>query len=87
MAVKHVLQAAESWIQKSPDVCGGEACIRDTRIPVWSVVAARNLGASDDQLRSYFVTPLSPADLRAAFGYYEEHAQEIDEDIRQNEDA
>ncbi|MBY0527748.1 MAG: DUF433 domain-containing protein [Gemmataceae bacterium] len=25
----------ESWVQKTPNVCGGDACIRNTRITVW----------------------------------------------------
>ena len=24
-----------SWISKKPDRCGGDACVRDTRITVW----------------------------------------------------
>src|SRR5438309_1674284 len=67
-----------SWIQKTPDVCGGDACIRNTRIPVWSLVAARRLGASDEELLHYFVTPLTPADVQAGWGYYVQHPDEID---------
>ena len=77
----------QSSIQKTPDVCGGNACIRNTRIPVWSLVVARRLGASDDELLHYFVTPLSPADVQAAWAYYQQHPQEIDMDIRENEEA
>jgi uncharacterized protein (DUF433 family) len=76
-----------SWIQKRSDVCGGDACIRDTRVPVWSLVQARRLGATDEQLQTYFVTPLSPADVQAAWRYYEQHPEEIDQAIRQQEEA
>ena len=38
--------AVSSWIQKTPDVIGGDACIRNTRIAVWMLVDARNLGMS-----------------------------------------
>ncbi|MCU0542788.1 MAG: DUF433 domain-containing protein [Oscillatoriaceae cyanobacterium Prado104] len=34
-------------IQKTPGVMGGEACIRQTRIPVWLLVSYRRQGASD----------------------------------------
>ena len=34
-------------IKKTPGVCGGDACIGNTRIPVWSLVCDRRLGASD----------------------------------------
>src|SRR5712692_2863160 len=33
-----VLRTEDSWIQKTPDICGGDACIRNTRLPVWSLV-------------------------------------------------
>jgi uncharacterized protein (DUF433 family) len=77
----------KSWIQKTPTICGGDACIRDTRIPVWSLVRARQLGASAEELRTYFVTPLAAADVQAAMDYYAEHAEEIDNEIRLNEEA
>jgi type III restriction enzyme len=82
-----ILQTEKSWIMKTPTICGGDACIRDTRVPVWSVVQARRLGASDQELLSYFVTPLTPDDVQAAMQYYEEHAAEIDEEIRLNQEA
>ena len=75
-----------SWIQKTPDVCGGDACVRNTRIPVWSLVVARRLGVSDEDLRHHFVIPLTPADIQAAWAYYKQHPLEIDLHIRQNEE-
>ena len=82
-----VLRTEQSWIQKTPEVCGGDACIRNTRIPVWSLLAARGLGVSDEQLLNYFVTPLTPADVQAAWAYYDRYPEEINLDIRQNEEA
>lgn len=82
-----VLSTGPSRIQKTPHICGGEACIRDTRVPVWSVVAAQRLGASHEELLTYFVTPLTPADLQAAFAYHEQHQNEIEEEIRLNQEA
>jgi uncharacterized protein (DUF433 family) len=40
MTSTEVLRTEHSWIQKTPDICGGDACILTTRIPVWSVVVA-----------------------------------------------
>jgi uncharacterized protein (DUF433 family) len=76
-----------SWVQSTPDVCGGDPCIRGTRIPVWSVVAARRAGATAEALRDYFVTSLTDADIRAALSYFEAHREEIEEQIRLNEEA
>ena len=66
-----------SWISKNPDRCGGDACIRDTRIPVWVLVNYRRLSGSDvDLLRDY--PSLTTVDLEAAQGYYAANAEEID---------
>jgi uncharacterized protein (DUF433 family) len=82
-----VLRTEQSWIQKTPGKCGGRACIRNTRIPVWSVVVARQLGVSDAELLHYFVTPLTTADIQAAWAYNDQNPKEIETDIRQNENA
>lgn len=87
MASTEVLRTEQSWIQKTPGKCGGDACIRDTRIPVWSLVAARRLGASDADLLRYFVTPLTEADVQAAFIYFERNPEEIEQEIRLNQEA
>jgi uncharacterized protein (DUF433 family) len=74
----------KSWVQKTPGVCGGRACIRNTRITVWGLVNARRLGATDEQtLRN--IVGLTPDDLQAAWEYHGAHSAEIDEDIRENE--
>ena len=39
----------KSWVQKTDNVCGGNACIRDTRITVWGLVLSRRLGTPDDE--------------------------------------
>ncbi len=75
----------KSWVQKTPGVCGGRACIRKTRITVWGLVNSRRLGATDDQMMTNIVG-LTPEDIQAALDYYREHQPEIDEDIRENEE-
>src|SRR5438128_10746419 len=73
-----------SWISKRPDRCGGDACIRDSRIPVWVLVNYRRLGGSDqDLLRDY--PSLTAADLEAAWEYAAAHQEEIESAIRENE--
>ena len=39
---------ANNWsgIEQTPGVCGGDACVAGTRIPVWVLVNARRLGVS-----------------------------------------
>ncbi len=73
-----------SWISKRPDVCGGDACIRDSRITVWGLVVYRRLGMPDEVIFQA-VPGLTPADLEAAWEYAAAHPEEIDQAIRENE--
>jgi uncharacterized protein (DUF433 family) len=75
----------QSWVQKRPGVCGGRACIRNTRITVWGLVRSRQLGASDSRLVET-IEGLTPEDLLAAWEYYRQHQPEIEADIRENEE-
>lgn len=75
-----------SWISKKPDRCGGNACVRDTRITVWGLVRDRQLGASDAVILQN-IQGLTPADLHAAWDYAEAHIDEIEQAIRENEEG
>jgi uncharacterized protein (DUF433 family) len=80
------MPAAASWVSERPDRQGGDACVRDTRIPVWVLVNYRRLGGADaGLLRDY--PSLTPADLQAAWEYAAAHADEIDRAIRENEEG
>lgn len=73
-------------IESRPEVCGGEACIVRTRIPVWVLEQARRLGTTEaDLLRAY--PTLRAADLVNAWNYVRGNASEIEADIRENEAA
>lgn len=73
-------------IESRPEVCGGDPCVVGTRIPVWVLEQARRLGTGEaDLLRSY--PTLRAEDLAHAWGYVRAHRDEIDERIRENEDA
>jgi len=73
-------------IESRSDVCGGEPCIVRTRIPVWVLVRARQLGVSEaDLLRSY--PTLRAEDLANAWAYLRAHRDEIEQQIRENEEA
>jgi uncharacterized protein (DUF433 family) len=73
-------------IQKTPGVCGGDACIRRTRIPVWLIVNARRLGETDAELLDDY-PGLTQADLDACWDYYGEHPIEIEQGIWFNDTA
>ena len=70
---------------KQPDRCGGEACIRDLRIPVWAVINYQRLGAADAEILQAYPS-LRRSDLAAAYDYADAHADEIEAAIRRNEE-
>ncbi len=73
-------------IDSRPGVCGGEPCIVRTRIPVWLLEQARRLGTSEaDLLRAY--PTLRAEDLANAWAYVRSHKEEIEQQIRENEEA
>ncbi|HEY2589929.1 MAG TPA: DUF433 domain-containing protein [Tepidisphaeraceae bacterium] len=71
-------------IEHTPGVCGGAACVRNTRIAVWTLVRLQQLDRSDEQLLADF-PGLRREDLTAVRAYYREHAAEIDEAIAAEE--
>jgi uncharacterized protein (DUF433 family) len=73
-------------IESHPDICGGEARIVRTRIPVWVLEQARRLSTSEgDLLKAY--PSLRAEDLANAWAYVRSHRAEIEEHIRANEEA
>lgn len=83
---ENAVTGTEPPIQKMPNVCGGKACIRNTRIPVWLVILSRRLGRTDTgQLDDY--PGLSQADLDAAWDYYRDNPIEIEQAIWLNDTA
>nr|MDO8117321.1 DUF433 domain-containing protein [Candidatus Sigynarchaeota archaeon] len=71
-------------IDMNPRTCGGEACIIRTRIPVWLLVRARQLGTDDADLLKAYPT-LRAEDLANAWAYYSYHREEIEHQILENE--
>ncbi|WP_445246163.1 DUF433 domain-containing protein [Microcoleus sp. OTE_8_concoct_300] len=82
-----VQSLSNTWqgIEKTPGVCGGDARIAKTRIPIWSLVNYRILGASDVRILQEF-PHLSAADLANAWAYAEAHPEEIEAAIARNEE-
>jgi uncharacterized protein (DUF433 family) len=75
---------AAPGIDSTAGVCGGEACIVRTRIPVWLLEQARRLGIGEaDLLRSY--PTLRAEDLANAWSFVRQHRDEIDAQINANE--
>jgi uncharacterized protein (DUF433 family) len=85
-SVARDLGDAVPGIESNPAVCGGEPCISHTRIPVWLLEQARRLGTSEAELLRAYPT-LRAADLVNAWSYVDQHRDEIERQIRDNEEA
>ena len=75
-----------SRIRSSPGIMGGDACVRNTRIPVWLLVAHKKDGFGDGRILANF-PQLSAADLIAAWDYYASHMEQIEAERAQHEET
>ena len=73
-----------SGIEREHGVCGGVARVARTRIPVWVLVRARQLGGSEEEILRGYPT-LSRDDLDNAWAYYALHRDDIYQQIESNE--
>ncbi|RMF63583.1 MAG: DUF433 domain-containing protein [Cyanobacteria bacterium J069] len=64
-------------VRKTPGVAGGYACIRQTRIPVWTLISLSQQGMDEETLLRNF-PGLTSFDLLTARVYYRTHTEEID---------
>jgi uncharacterized protein (DUF433 family) len=80
------MATTNSWVTKKPDRQGGDACVRDTRVPVWVLAGYRRVGLSNpDILKAY--PSLTSSDLEAAWAYVAANSEEIDQALRENEEG
>jgi uncharacterized protein (DUF433 family) len=73
-------------IDEESAVCGGEACITRTRIPIWTLVRGRQLGVGEAELLRSYPT-LRAEDIVNAWAYYQAHRSEVEKAIAENEAA
>ena len=59
-------------IQKTEGICGGYARIRNTRIPVWTIISLQKQGVDDQELLHNFPV-LTAFDLVMAINYYKSY--------------
>jgi uncharacterized protein (DUF433 family) len=86
--VRLIQEQTNLWtgITKTPEVVGGDACIRNMRIPVWSLVEYRQMGANDDKIIEAY-PQLTASDLANAWAYAEAFSDEIAQAIAENQEA
>jgi uncharacterized protein (DUF433 family) len=71
-----ILIQSEAWVQKTANVCGGDACIRETRHTMWGLIELQQLGQSDERILEHY-PDLTQTDLDAAWGYYRQYKNEF----------
>jgi uncharacterized protein (DUF433 family) len=75
-------KSTEDRITRSPEVCGGKACIAGHRVRVLDVVAwHEHQGMTPDEIVSHIPT-ITLADVHAALAYYFDHIDEIQQEMR-----
>ena len=73
-------------ITKTPDICGGKACIAGHRVRVMDIVMRHeDLGLSPDEIIAVY-PELSLSDVHAALTYYFDNVGEIRNDILRNDE-
>ena len=70
------LSSRSQGIAKVSGVMGGDACIANTRLPVWLFISLRQQGASDAELLEAY-PHLTAADLVNVWAYADAHPEEI----------
>lgn len=69
-------------ITKTPDVCGGKACVAGHRVRVLDLVVwHEHQGMTPDEIVSH-VPSITLADVHAALAYYFDHIDEIQQEMR-----
>jgi uncharacterized protein (DUF433 family) len=71
-------------IVSTPGTCGGRPRIAGTRMRVQDVVMWRDGGMSAEEMVEQF--DLTPGQIRDALSYYHDHRDEIERDIREDEE-
>jgi uncharacterized protein (DUF433 family) len=79
---------ANIWqgISQTPGVCGGDACMRNTRLSVWVLENFRRLGMNESRLWHNYAT-LTATDLANAWAYAAAFPDEIEIAIGENDEA
>jgi uncharacterized protein (DUF433 family) len=77
--------APASPVEMTPGTCGGKPRIAGHRIRVQDIVIWQEQGRSADEIVADF-PQLSLADVYSALAYYHDHREQIDLDIREDDE-
>jgi uncharacterized protein (DUF433 family) len=75
----------KTHVEITPGVCGGRPRIAGHRIRVQDIVIWTEQGLSPDEIVDRF-PQLSLADVHAALAYYHDHREDVDQQIRDDDE-
>ncbi len=78
LAMATAARTVYAHITKDPRVCGGKACIDNTRIRVMDIVELQREGQKPEDMRNVFAVPLTLAQVYSALAYADENPEEIE---------
>lgn len=87
LAMATAAQEVFSHITKNPRVCGGKACIDNTRIRVMDIVQLQREGKKPEEMRNVFAVSLTLAQIYSALAYADENRAEIEADFARDEEV
>jgi uncharacterized protein (DUF433 family) len=85
MSTSTAVPAIDPYIEVTAGTCGGKPRIAGHRIRVQDIALWTEEGRSADEIVADF-PQLSLSDVYAALAYYHDHREQIDQDIREDED-
>ena len=65
-------------IARDPAVRGGKPCIEGTRLAVADIALLHMRGYQPEEMRNYYMRPLTLGQVHSALAYYFDHPDEID---------
>jgi uncharacterized protein (DUF433 family) len=74
------------YVEKHPNICGGRAVIKGTRIPIWLIFRRYRSGQSPEEIQTAYPY-LSLSQIHEALAYAFDHLDEMHADIEANTEA
>lgn len=79
-------QVRHPYISRHKGICGVQAVMKGTRIPVWAIIGYyKNLGYSAEEIVAQLPS-LSLAQVYDALSFYYDHQEEIDRELELKQD-
>ena len=71
------------YVEKKPNVCGGRAVVKGTRIPVWLIFRRYRGGETLEEIQDTYPS-LTLSQILDALGYAFDHLEEVLQDLEEN---